>query len=239
MSRPRRFRLPSRTARHCPRGRLAGRAPAARRPLPGEPANRLARPSAPTARIKRSKSASRDAPTSRISSSVGEAPWMPHAMFEMSDMPSTLMPACRAAMTSSHTLMATVSAPSVRNARISARVSKLGPSTPRYTPSCTRTPVSAAASCAQRAQMRVEAVQHGEEALRHVGSVKVRNGIAPRQVDLVVHDAEVSHLVRRVDRARGIGGNQAPNAQARHQPHRERHVHRRAVFVAVQTAPAS
>ena len=51
-------------------------------------------------------------------------------------------------MTSSHTLMATVSAPHERNIRISAGVSKLGPSAPRYTPSCTRMPPSAATSWA-------------------------------------------------------------------------------------------
>ena len=69
-------------------------------------------------------------------------------MFDTSEMPSTRIPTCRAAMTSSHTLIATVSAPHERNMRISAGVSKLGPSAPRYTPSRTRTPRSAATSWA-------------------------------------------------------------------------------------------
>ena len=75
---------------------------------------------------------------------------MPQAMLLTSDMPSTRIPVCRAAMTSSHTLMATVSAPQARKARISAGVSKLGPSSPRYTPSCTRMPSSSAVSRARR-----------------------------------------------------------------------------------------
>jgi hypothetical protein len=48
---------------------------------------------------------------------------MPAAMFEMQDTPSTSIPMCRATMASATVDMPTASAPSVRNARISAGVS--------------------------------------------------------------------------------------------------------------------
>ena len=51
-------------------------------------------------------------------------------------------------MTSGTVDMPTASAPSVRNARISAGVSKLGPLHARYTPRCNGTPSRAAASSA-------------------------------------------------------------------------------------------
>ena len=56
---------------------------------------------------------------------------MPSARLVIADTAATRRPAWRARMTSGTVLMPTASAPSVRNARISAGVSKLGPAVAR------------------------------------------------------------------------------------------------------------
>src|SRR5208337_3055330 len=64
----------------------------------------------------------------------GVAP-SPAARLVTQEMPSTSIPMCRATIVSGTVDMPTSVAPSVRKARISAGVSKLGPGVARYTPS--------------------------------------------------------------------------------------------------------
>lgn len=88
-------------------------------------------------------------------------------MLLTSEMPSTRSPTCRAAMTSSHTDMATVSAPHARNIRISAG---------RLEGRAEQAQVDAllhgdgqrlGGLSGQLAQRRIVSVQHAEEARGH------------------------------------------------------------------------
>ena len=78
--------------------------------------------------------------------------------------PSTSMPMCRATIVSGTVDMPTSVAPSVRKARISAGVSKLGPGVARYTPSSSANPSSLRCFLRQRAQRHAVSLRHIEEA---------------------------------------------------------------------------
>ena len=69
---------------------------------------------------------------------------MPAAGLVMHEVPSTRMPRARAVITSGTVDMPTTSAPIRSSMRISAGVSKLGPSTAAYTPSWSVMPPAAA-----------------------------------------------------------------------------------------------
>ena len=94
-------------------------------------------------------------------------------------MPSTGRPQWAAVRASVTVDMPTASPPSSRIARISAGVSNCGPGMKKYTPSCTRRPLSAASS---RAMARREAVYISLTSKKRgpmASSLGPRMGLAP------------------------------------------------------------
>ena len=173
------------------------------------------------------KSSSRVAATSCTSSSLGLAPSIPQAILDTSDNPATRMPQCRAAMTSSQTDMATVSAPKARNARISARRFKAGAQKPQIHSLPNGNPQVGSNRQDTFTQRGIVGIEHGQETRGHFIRRFPAQGVSASEVDVVAHRAEVSHAIIAIDGASGICGDKRMNAQRAHKPNRKGHLLRR------------
>ena len=86
----------------------------------------------------------------------------------------------------------------------------------------------------QSTQLGVVRIKHAEEAEGNLIRLDAHNGIAPREIDVVGHNAEIAHVVGRVDSTCGICGDKRLNAQLVHDPNGKRHLLSRVALVAMQ-----
>ena len=78
-------------------------------------------------------------------------------------------------------------------------------------------------------------IEHGHESLCDQVPFGMCDGIAPREVDMVGHDAEGPDLESRVQSTDRIGGNKRIDASGLHRPYRQRDILRAHAFIAMQT----
>ena len=111
------------------------------------------------------------------------------------EKPSVRKPAWTATMASGTVDMLTMSAPSVRNMRYSARVSRFGPGTATSTPFRVGTPSSVAAWRATFDQFAVVGGDHVGKPRTQAVVVDAAQRIFGHQVDVVLDDHDVGQLV--------------------------------------------